>query len=74
VITWLRNLAGLGVSLTIVYGALYLAYRFPNTETWGDDQVVVFGSRASYLFFRPAAYVDGNLTGMRFHLGPHREP
>ena len=68
-----RNLVGLLVSLTIAYGAIYLAYRFPNTETWGDDQVVVFGSSASYLFFRPAAYVDGNLTGMRFHLGPHRE-
>ena len=72
-IAWVRNLVGLLVSLAIVYGALYLAYRFPNTQNWGDEPVVVFGSRASYLFFRPAAYIDGNLTGMRFHLGPHRE-
>ena len=73
-IAWLRNFIALIVSLTVAYTTLYAVYRATHIETWGDDPVVVFGSRASYLFFRPAVYVDERVTDMRFHLGPHREP
>jgi len=72
VIAWLRNLVGLLVSLAIAYGGVYFVFRLSNTQVRGEDPVVVFGSRASYLFFRPAAYVDGAVTGMHFHLGAYR--
>ena len=66
-IAWTRNLVGLAVSLLIVYLALYLAYRFPNTQQRDEDhQVVAFGSSLTATFFRPAVYVDGALTGIRF--------
>ena len=66
---------GLITSLLIVYLSLYFFYRMTHIETWtvDEEEYVVFGSRASYLFFRPATYLDGALTGVRFHLGPHRE-
>src|SRR5687768_13161258 len=51
-----------------------MAYRVPDTQVWREHEDGVFASRASDLPFRPAAYVDGALTGMRFHQGPYRTP
>jgi hypothetical protein len=28
--------------------------------------------RLLYYLWRPLTYVDGAMTGMRFHIGPHR--
>lgn len=72
-ITRLRNLSGFVTSLLIVYMALYLGFRFPHMQTHYDRQYVVFGSTASYQFFRPAAYVDSALTGIRIQVGPFPE-
>jgi hypothetical protein len=33
---------------------------------------LLFDSRFAYLLYRPLCYLDATLTGMHFHLGPHR--
>jgi len=59
-----------------VYLASYVAFRRSHVEIWtGDGRpyvIVPAGRPALYYFFRPAMYVDGGATGMRFHIGPHR--
>jgi hypothetical protein len=61
------------VVMTVYLGG-YCAYRASNTEVWEVDGIsyVIFGSRLSYYVFRPLTYIDGGLTGMRFHIGPHQ--
>lgn len=62
------------LALILLYVCTYLAYRSTHTEVWSRDgkPYVIFGSSLSYYFFRPASYLDGALTGMSFHIGPHR--
>jgi hypothetical protein len=42
----------------------------------GEDQntYVIFRSnnKAVYYLYRPMTYIDGAITGIRFHIGPHR--
>ena len=54
-------------------------YRFlqlvsSHTEIWSrnNQAYVIFGSRFSYYAFRPIAYMDGIVTGIGFHIGPHQ--
>jgi len=56
------------------YIGVYAAYRTTNTEVWEVDGMsyVIFGSRLNYYLFRPLTYIDGAITGMRFHIGPHQ--
>jgi hypothetical protein len=58
----------------VAYIGAYVAYRTTNTEIWEVDGMsyVIFGSRLNYYLFRPLTYIDGALTGMRFHIGPHQ--
>lgn len=60
-----------------IYCVAYLALRFSTVEVWAEDgeAYVHFPTEplAVYYVFRPLAYVDGALTGMRFHIGPHAE-
>jgi hypothetical protein len=64
------------VLVVVLYLASYLALRVSLSEQWeGDDQTyVIFPNSAPWLYyaFRPLAYADGRLTGMRFHIGPHQ--
>ena len=64
----------ISVVVMTVYLGGYFAYRASNTEVWEVDGMsyVIFGSRLSYYLFRPLTYIDGGLTGMRFHIGPHQ--
>jgi len=61
--------------LMVVYLFGYLVLRTNNAEVWDKDgqAYVIFpeSSKALYYAFRPLTYVDGALTGMRFHIGPH---
>jgi hypothetical protein len=68
-----RILLGLGIAV-VAYLAAYLWYRSTHAEVWARDgqRYVIFGSRATYYFYRPVAYADGALTGMSFHIGPHQ--
>lgn len=65
--------------VTILIGIYVLGYvllRITSAEVWDQDgqTYVIFpeGSMALYYAYRPLAYVDGALTGMRFHIGPHQ--
>jgi hypothetical protein len=66
------------VAAAFVYIGAYVAFRQTQTEVWQRDQhaYVIFpaGGYGTLLYYgwRPLTYVDGALTGMRFHIGPHR--
>ncbi len=53
----------------------YAALRLANTGVWekdGQTYVIFLKSPiAVYYAYRPLTYLDGALTGMRFHIGPH---
>ena len=70
VIVWILVLAAL-------YAGSYLWFRQTHTQVWQRDRqaYVIFpedGGRALYDLWRPLSYFDGAITGMRFHIGPHR--
>jgi hypothetical protein len=70
-----RALRWLGL-LVAIYAAAYVAFRELNTEVWEKDRqaYVIVPESAPWLYyaFRPIALLDARLTGMRFHIGPHR--
>lgn len=61
------------IGISVLYLGTYIWYRNSHTEIWSDNgqRYVIFGSEVSYFAFRPIAYVDGMVTGIRFHFGPH---
>jgi hypothetical protein len=64
-------------AVLLIYTGSYLVFRQSHIEVWDRDKqaYVIFpvgpGS-ALYYAWRPLSYVDGAMTGMRFHIGPHR--
>jgi hypothetical protein len=76
----MRSLRAFAISLIfalIAYTASYAYLRGQYVQRWKKDghDYVIFPESAMilYYFYRPAAIVDGALTGMRFHIGPHEE-
>jgi hypothetical protein len=59
---------------SLLYATGYTWLRFSYVETWDrDGQVYLLFPHASlYYLYRPVSYLDSALTGMRFHIGPHR--
>jgi hypothetical protein len=71
-----RILSAVALVLVLYVGA-YVWFRQTSTEIWQRDKkaYVIFPAGdggALYYLWRPLSYVDGSLTGMRFHIGPHR--
>jgi hypothetical protein len=70
-----RRLIRHAITLAVVYIAGYLAFRMMQQEVWAGDgkTYVIFpdGTQVLYYLWRPLMYLDGALTGMAFHLGPH---
>jgi hypothetical protein len=62
--------------LAFLYVGTYIAFRTSNQQRWErDGNVYVIFPRdnlAVYYLDRPLTYLDGVMTGMRFHFGPHR--
>ena len=60
----------------IIYVLGYVAFRQTHMEVWEKDKhaYVIFPPNAPILYYvwRPLTYIDGSVTGMRFHIGPHR--
>ncbi len=60
----------------VIYIASYAVFRTMNAEVWANDgqTYVIFPEDvpALYYAYRPLSYLDSALTGMRFHIGPHR--
>jgi hypothetical protein len=73
----MRRLASL-VLLLAIYAGSYAAFRQTSQEVWPKDNqtYVIFPpgalGQALYYVWRPLSYADGALTGIRFHIGPHR--
>jgi len=59
----------------LFYLLSYFYIRQTRTEVWEKDKnsYVIFPADKIYLyyFYRPLSYVDGTITGMRFHIGQH---
>jgi hypothetical protein len=63
------------VVLLVAYMGSYAWFRSAHVERWdrdGRDYVIFPQQPALYYLYRPLTYLDARLTGMRFHIGPHR--
>jgi len=71
-----RQLVRYLVMIAVIYLAGYLVFRMTRQEVWAQDgkTYVIFpeNGTALYYIWRPLMYLDGALTGMAFHIGPHR--
>ena len=62
--------------LLLAYVGTYAIFRSVSQEVWTADgqAYVIFPAEIGkllYYYWRPLSYLDGALTGMRFHIGPH---
>lgn len=64
----------IAIVLTL-YFLSYIIFRQSNSQVWEKDgkAYVIFPTNKVYLYYlyRPLSYIDGNLTGMQFHIGEH---
>jgi hypothetical protein len=64
------------VVIGVAYIGSYAWFRSSHTQVWEKDgkAYVIFpeGNEGLYYVYRPMTYLDGALTAMRFHIGPHR--
>ena len=62
--------------VAVFYLGSYVGFRETHVEKWEQDNLdyVIFptGGEALYYLFRPLTYIDSAVTGIRFHIGPHR--
>lgn len=74
----MKRAATICAFLILLYTAAYLVFRTQNQEIWAEDgnNYVIFSATAIWVYyaFRPASRLDGILTGMRTHIGPHINP
>ncbi len=70
------KIGGVLAILMILYLGSYAFFRTANAEIWERDgqTYVIFpqDQPVFYYAYRPLTYIDAALTGMRFHIGPHR--
>jgi len=61
--------------LAAIYITSYLVLRNTHSEIWDKDgkAYVIFPKEQVWMYYlyRPMSYIDGKLTGMGFHIGPH---
>lgn len=59
-----------------LYVGSYAWFRSSHVQRWEHDarDYLIFPEEAPalYYLYRPLTYVDARVTGMRFHIGPHR--
>lgn len=64
------------VLIFLIYIVGYIWFRNAHIQVWEKDRqaYVIFPANrlVVYYFYRPLTYIDGFMTGMRFHMGPHR--
>ena len=71
----MKRLTVMLLILLAAYVGSYGWLRSSHIERWdrdGHDYVIFPQSAAIYYFYRPLTYLDARVTGMRFHIGPHR--
>ena len=63
------------IIVVALYLVSYVLFRQTHIQVWNKNgnPYVIFpkGNPAIYYFFRPLSYIDGAVTGMDFHIGPH---
>lgn len=63
--------------LAVLYLVGYGVIRTTGQEVWARDgqTYVIFPSEpiALWYAYRPLTLLDARVTGMRFHIGPHRQ-
>jgi hypothetical protein len=63
------------IIIVVLYLVGYALFRQTHIQVWNKngEPYVVFpkGNPVIYYFFRPLSYIDGAVTGMDFHIGPH---
>ena len=73
----MRTIRAAILALLVIYIIGYAWFRSANAEVWerdGNTYVIYPVSLvALYYLWRPLAYLDNTLTGMRTHIGPHPE-
>jgi hypothetical protein len=71
-----RRIALVILTAALAYGGSYAWFRQSHMEIWSKNgkPYVIFpkGNLALYYGFRPLTYVDGRISGMGFHIGPHQ--
>ena len=64
------------LTVVLLYALSYVWFRQTRTEIWEKDgsAYVIFPDDKVYLYYlyRPLSYVDGAMTGIKFHIGEHR--
>lgn len=71
----IKMIAGAATAGIALYLLSYLALRLAWSEPWTDGKVYMLfpqGPIWIYYLFRPLTYLDQAMTGMHFHIGPHR--
>ena len=62
--------------LLLIYFGSYIFVRQTYVEVlnhWGDKEVIFPNDKVYfYYLYRPLSYIDGAMTGMKFHIGQHR--
>jgi hypothetical protein len=71
------SLSRLLLVILALYVGGYFVFRQARVETWSPDgqNYVIFPEgtgRVLYYLWRPLSYMDGRVTGMGAHIGPHR--
>jgi hypothetical protein len=62
----------------LAYVLSYMGYRSTHMESreenGKDVTYVIFPTDQKwvYYFYRPMSYVDGRVSGIQFHIGPHQ--
>lgn len=71
----MKVLAQIVLVLAILYVTSYIVLRSRWTHTWDKDGSAYMHFPVSpgwvYHFFRPLSIADAQLSGMKFHIGPH---
>jgi hypothetical protein len=72
----MKKRLALTIVLAVIYFVSYLIFRSINIETGNKDgnKYVIFPKEQVWIYYlyRPLTHIDGNLTAMHFHIGPHR--
>ena len=70
--------ASLVLLALVAYAGGYAVFRQTNEEVWPQDNrtYVIYPAgavgQALYYAWPPLSYADSALTGIQFHIGPHR--
>jgi hypothetical protein len=63
------------LGVLLLYIASYILVCRAHIEIWEKDKnayVIFPENKILYYMYRPISLIDGKLTGMRFHIGPHQ--